>query len=91
MVARRLLTASAVGLSLGLLAELATGAEVTAVRTAPPVAALVVAVDARALRDEIAGHSRELNRQLRTSLAEDLRRELGLKVVLAEQVPSTRS
>lgn len=91
MAARRLLMASAVGLSLDLLAPLATGAEATAVRHAAPVAALVVAVDAAALREEIAGYSRELNRQLRTSLAEDLRRELGLNVVLAEQVPSTRS
>jgi hypothetical protein len=90
MVARRLLTAMAVGLSVSLLAQHATGAEATVVRKAPPVAELVV-VDSQLFRTELDGYVRELNRQLRTTLNEDLRRALAPKIVLARNELSTRS
>ena len=89
MVARRLLTASAVGLSVGLLAQHATGAENPVVQKAPLVADNVV--DAQLFRNEIDGHIRELNRQLRTTLNQDLRRELTPKVVVATNELRTRS
>ena len=90
MVARRLLTAMAVGLSVGLLAQQATGAETHVVRRAPLVAELVV-VDSRLFRDEIDGHVRELNRHMRTTLNENLRRELNPKIVLASNELRSRS
>jgi hypothetical protein len=90
MVARRLLTATAVGLSVGLLAQHATGAETPVMRTAPLVAELVV-VDSQLFRNELDGHIRELNRQLRTTLNEDLRRALAPKIVLARNELTTRS
>lgn len=89
MVARKLLTASAVGLSVGLLAQNATGAETLVVQKAPLVTEY--AVDAQLFRDEIDGYVRELNRQLRTTLSEDLRRDLAPKVVLASNELRTRS
>jgi hypothetical protein len=89
MVARKLLTASAVGLSVGLLAQNATGAETLVVQKAPLVTEY--AVDAQLFRDEIDGYVRELNRQLRTTLSQDLRRELAPKVVLASNELRTRS
>jgi hypothetical protein len=82
MVARRLLTASAVGLSVGLLAQHAAGSEIQTVQKAPLVAEIVV-VDSQLFRDEIDGYVRELNRQLRTTLNEDLRRALAPKVIVA--------
>jgi hypothetical protein len=90
MVARRLLTAAAVGLSVSLLAHNATGAENQVVQKAPVVADLVV-VDAQLFRDEIDGYVRELNRQLRTTLNADLRRELRPKIVLANSDLRSRS
>jgi hypothetical protein len=90
MVARRLLTAVAVGLSVSLLAQHATGAENEVVQKAPVVAELVV-VDAQLFRDEIDGYVRELNRQMRTTLNEDLRRELSPKIVLANNELRSRS
>jgi hypothetical protein len=90
MVARRLLTATAVGLSAGLLAQHATGAEALVVQKAPLVAELAV-VDARLFRSEIDGYVRELNRQLRTTLSEDLRREPSPKIVLVSNELRTRS
>ena len=66
---------------MGLLAQLATGAEALPVRQTPVVTRLVV--DTQIFRSEIDGYVRELNRQLRTTLNEDLRRELAPKIVLA--------
>ncbi len=42
-------------------------------------------------RNEIDDYVRELNRQMRTTLNEDLRRELAPKVVLASNELRTRS
>ena len=89
MVTRTRLTALAVGLSVGLLAQLATGAEALPVRQTPAVTRLVV--DTQIFRSEIDGYVRELNRQLRTTLDEDLRRELAPKIVLAGNSRLTRS
>lgn len=82
MVTRKLLTATlAVGLSVGLLAEHATGAEGPVLQKAPQIAA--PAVDAQAFRTEIDSYVRAQNEQMRTTLGEDLRRELAPKIVLA--------
>ena len=89
MVARRLLTATAVGLSVSLLAQHATGAEAPVVRKAPVAAEFVV--DAQLFRNEIDGYVRELNRQLRTTVNADLRRELATKIVVASNELRTRS
>ena len=89
MVARKLLTASAVSLSVGLLAQHATGAEVPVVQKAPQAAEQVV--DAQLFRTEIDGYVRELNRQMRTTLTEDLRRDLAPKVAVASNELRTRS
>jgi hypothetical protein len=88
MVARKLLTAAAVGLSVGLLAQHATGAEAQMVQKAPVAAEL--AIDAQLFRSEIEGYVRELNRQMRTTLNEELRRELAPKVVASNEL-RTRS
>ena len=90
MVARRLLTASAVGLSVGLLAQHAAGSEIQTVQKAPLVAEIVV-VDSQLFREEIDGYVRELNRQLRTTLNEDLRRSLAPKVIVASNELRARS
>jgi hypothetical protein len=82
MVARRLLTATAVGVSVGLLAQHAAGSEVQTVQKAPLVAEIVV-VDSQLFREDIDGYVRELNRQLRTTLNQDLRRSLAPKVIVA--------
>jgi hypothetical protein len=76
MVARTLLTASAVGLSVGLLAQHATGSEAVVHKT--PITA-EFKVDVEAVRKDIDAQVRELNEQLRR----DLRRELS-KTVLAD-------
>jgi Trm5-related predicted tRNA methylase len=89
MVARKLLTATAVGLSVGLLAQHATGAETTVEQKAPPATELVV--DTQLFRDDIDTYVRELNRQMRESLNEELRRALAPKVVLAVNELRTRS
>jgi hypothetical protein len=89
MVARKLLTASAVGLSVGLLAQNATGAETLVVQKAPLVTEY--AVDTQLFRNDIDGYVRELNRQMRTTLSQDLRRDLAPKVVLASNELRTRS
>lgn len=81
MVTRKLLTASAVGLSVGLLAQHATGAEIPVVQKAPQATEYIV--DSQLFRNEIDGYVRELNRQLRETLSDDLRRELSPKIVLA--------
>ena len=90
MVARRLLTATAVGLSVGLLAQHAAGSEIQTVPKAPLVAEIVV-VDSQLFREEIDGYVRELNRQLRTTLNEDLRRSLAPKVIVASNELRARS
>jgi hypothetical protein len=89
MVARKLLTATAVGLSVGLLAQHATGAETPVAKKTAPAAEIVV--DAPLFRSEIDGYVRELNRQMRTTLSEDLRRELAPKVVQASHSLRTTS
>jgi hypothetical protein len=82
MVTRTLLTATlAAGLSVGLLAEDATGAEGLVLQKAPLVAES--AVDIQVFRSEIDSYVRELNEQMRTTLGQDLRRELAPKIVLA--------
>ena len=88
MVARKLLTAAAVGLSVSLLAQHAAGAEPSEV---PKALAATQIVDAQLFRNEIDGYVRELNRQMRATLNEDLRRELAPKVVLAVNELRTRS
>ena len=90
MVARRLLAATAVGLSVGLLAQHAAGSEIQTVQKAPLVAEIVV-VDSQLFREEIDGYVRELNRQLRTTLNEDLRRSLAPKVIVASNELRARS
>jgi hypothetical protein len=89
MVTRKLLTVTAVGLSVGLLAQHATGAEPLRVQKAPVTQALVV--DAPLFRDDIEGYVRELNRQMLETLNEELRRELAPKVVVASNELRTRS
>lgn len=87
MVARKLLTVIAVGLSMGLLAERAASAEAQRLQEAPAVEV----VDARLFRSEIEAYVREANRQMRVRLNEDLRRELAPKAVLAVNELRTRS
>ena len=87
MVARKLLTVIAVGLSVGLLAQTAASAEPARVQKAPAAQL----VDAERFRVEIEGYVRELNRQMRVTLNEDLRRELAPTVVLAVNEHRTRS
>ena len=88
MVARKVLTVSAVGLSVGLLAQHATGAEPLMVQKAPLATEFVV--DTQLFRNEIEGYVRELNRQMRVTLSEELRRELAPKVVASNEL-RTRS
>jgi hypothetical protein len=87
MDARKLLMVTAVGLSTGLLAVPAAAAEAERVQKT----AAIEIVDARLFRSEIEGYVRELNRQMRVQLNEDLRRELAPKVVLAANELRTRS
>ena len=89
MVARKLLTVTAVGLAVSLLAHHATGAEAERVQRAPEAVDLVV--DAQLFRNDIEGYVRELNRQMRENLNQELRRELRPKVVLAVNELRTRS
>jgi hypothetical protein len=89
MVARKLLTVTAVGLAVSLLAQQAAGAEVERVQRAPRATDLVV--DSPLFRNDIDGYVRELNRQMRETLNQELRRELGPKVVLAVNELRTRS
>ena len=80
MVARKLLTATAVGLSVGLLAQHATASEPKAAQKAPTA---VHVVDPQLFRNDIDAYVRELNRQMRETLNEELRRELKPAVVFA--------
>jgi hypothetical protein len=67
MVTRTLLTASAVGLSVGLLAQHATGSEAPVVHKAPVKAEFKV--DVEIIRKDIDAYVRELNEQLRRELS----------------------
>lgn len=89
MVTRKLLMAvSTAAVSVGLLAQQATGAETLVVYKAPVTNEQ--AVEAARFRAEIDSYVRELNEQLRTTLNEDLRRELAPKAVLASNELRTR-
>jgi len=90
MVTHKRLTVTTVGLSVGLLAQLATGAEPLVAQKAPPAATELV-VDSQLFRNEIDGYVRELNRQMRATLNEELRRALAPKVVMASNELRTRS
>ena len=87
MVTRKLLTAMSAGVAAGLLAQQATGAEAPEVRKAP---AQTHVVDAAVFRAEVDAYVRELNERLRTTLSEDLRRELAPKIVLATEESRTQ-
>jgi len=89
MVTRKLLAATTVGLSVGLLAQHATGAEPLMVQKAPVATEFVV--DTQLFRNDIDSYVRELNRQMRATLNEELRRELAPKVVLAMNELRTRT
>ena len=89
MVTRKLLTVAAVGLTVGLLARHATGAEPLLVQKAPSNPELVV--DAQLFRDDIEGYVRELNRQMLETLNAELRRELAPKVIVASNELRTSS
>jgi hypothetical protein len=67
MVARTLLTASAVGLSVGLLAQHATGSEAPVVHKTPVIAEFKV--DVEIIRKDLDAYARELNEQLRRELS----------------------
>jgi len=82
MVTRNRMTVTAVGLFVGLLAQHATGAEAPVVHKAAADAELLV--DAELFRTEIDGYVRELDRQMRATLSEELRRELARKVEIAK-------
>ena len=88
MVARKLLTATAVGLSVGLLAQHATASEPKAAKKAPTA---VHVVDPQLFRNDINAYVRELNRQMRETLNQELRRELGPSAVHAVNVQRARS
>lgn len=82
MVTRNRMTVTAVGLLVGLLAQHAAGAE------APPVVLKAsvdteLLVDAELFRTEIDSYVRELDRQMRATLNEELRRELARKIEIA--------
>ena len=88
MVARKLLTVATVGLAVSLLAQHATGAEAEKVQKAPVIADVV---GTQLFRNDIDGYVRELSRQMRETLNQELRRELGPKVVLAVNELRSRS
>jgi hypothetical protein len=81
MVTRKQLTAMTVGLSVGLLAQHATGAEPPAAPKAPPAQEFLI-VDVEVFRNDIDAYVRELNRQMRETLNEQLRRELAPKLAV---------
>ena len=88
MVTRKTLMATAVGLSVGLLAQHAAGAEIPVVRTAPETAELIV--DSQLIRTDIDAFIREQGRELRATLNEELR-VLSGKLVLATNELRARS
>ena len=82
-MARTTLTPSllAVGLSVSLLANVAAANGALVAYRAPVIAD--IAVDGRVFRSEIDRYIRSLNEQLRTTLDQDLRRDLAPKLELA--------
>lgn len=89
MVTRNRMTVTAVGLFVGLLAQHATGAEAPVVQKTS--AATELLVDAELFRTEIDSYVRELDRQMRATLNEELRRELGQKIELASDERRTKT
>ena len=89
MVTRKRMTETAVALVVGLLAQHAAGAEAPVVQKASTEAELVV--DAELFRTEIDGYVRELDRQMRATLTEELRRELARKIDLASDERRTKT
>ena len=88
MVGRKLLMAvSTAAVSVALLAHEAAGAEAPVVHKAQVVADIA---DAERFRAEVASFVRAVNEELRTTLNEDLRRELAPKFVLARNELRTR-
>ena len=83
MVTRTLLTASAALLSVGLLAQHATGSEAPVVHKAPVKAEFKV--DVESIRKDLDAYVRELNEQLR----QDLRRELSKTVLASNELRTT--
>jgi hypothetical protein len=83
-----LLTALAATASLCVLAAPATAAE------APAAPKVVIAIErsaeAPSFRAEIEGYVREVNERIRATLSEDLRRELGQRVVIDSNELRTR-
>lgn len=82
-----LLTALAATASLRVLAE-PTAAEAPAVPKV--IVALERSVEAPSFRAEIESYMREVSERARTTLAQDLRRELGQKVVISSNELRTR-
>ena len=82
MVTRNRMTAMAVTLVVGLLAQHAAGAEAAAVEQKPATEPELL-VDAELFRTEIDGYVRELDERMRAALREELRRELARKNELA--------
>lgn len=81
MVTRNRVTVTAVAMLVGLLAQHAAGAETPVARSAATQAEL--AVDAELFRSEIDSYVRELDRRMRATLTEELRRELARTTELA--------
>lgn len=80
-----LLTALAATASLCVLAEPAA-----AEAPAAPRAAVERSAEAPSFRAEIESYVREVNERVRTTLGEDLRRELGQKIVIGSNELRTR-
>ena len=83
MVARKILTPGtlAVGIAASLLAELATAGDELVANPTPVV--IDFRVDGQMFRSEIDSYIRALNEQLRTTLDQELRRDLALKLEFA--------
>ena len=83
MVARKLSMSAllAVGLSVGLLAQNATATEANPTFKSPVL--VDVSVDERMFRIEIDNYIRALNKEMRSTLDQELRRALAPRVVLA--------
>jgi hypothetical protein len=86
MVARTLLTASAVGLAVSLLAAPATAGEAPRAQDLPRTA---LVAHEQLFRQDIESYVRELGRQMRAALSEDLRRELKHKAAVTSKEPRT--
>ena len=82
MVTRTLSTASAALLSVGLLAQHATGSEAPVVHKTPVIAEFKV--DVEAIRKDVDAYVRELNEQMR----KDLNRELSKTALASNELRS---